>query len=164
MAYLAFVGMGVVVGVVATGLVVMSMMRRSMVVAERCAGGFETVCAAVEREVPAAQGWSFPIESFDMGAKLAAKNGLPSTIGRIRLFFLCNPAVARRVLGDTPKLSAIMPCSWSVYELDDGTVWLAHMNITMMSKVMGGVVGEAMGEVARTDERLLERITAATGS
>jgi len=32
-----------------------------------------------------------------------------------------------------------------------------------LAKVMGGVVGEAMGEVARTDARLLERITAAAG-
>ena len=27
------------------------------------------------------------------------------------------------VLGASPKLSAIMPCSWSVYELADGSVW-----------------------------------------
>ena len=70
----------------------------------------------------------------------------------------CNPKVARVVLGAEPKLSAIMPCSWSVYELTDGTVWVSHMNIGMMSKMMGGVVGKAMGGVAEVDERFLEQV------
>jgi uncharacterized protein (DUF302 family) len=55
-------------------------------------------------------------------------------------------------------MSAIMPCSWSVYELADGSVWVAHMNIGMMARMMGGVVGSSMGEVAATDERFLEAV------
>ena len=102
--------------------------------------------------------WRFPMESFDMSAKLEAKGGLPDNIKRIRLYFMCNPKVARVVLGAEPKLSAIMPCSWSVYELTDGTVWVSHMNIGMMSKMMGGVVGKAMGGVAEVDERFLEQV------
>jgi uncharacterized protein (DUF302 family) len=154
-----FIIAGIAIGAVATAIAVKQMMRKKMVLPERCSGTFEDTCAAIEREVPGAEGWSFPIESFDMGAKLASKQALPESVRRIQLYFLCNPSVAKRVLGDTPKLSAIMPCSWSVYELADGSVWLAHMNIGMMSKVMGGVVGDAMGEVARTDDRLLESIT-----
>ena len=71
---------------------------------------------------------------------------------------MCNPQVAKVVLGANPKLSAIMPCSWSVYELADGSVWVAHMNIGMMARMMGGVVGRSMGEVAATDERFLEAV------
>ena len=62
------------------------------------------------------------------------------------------------MLGDTPKLSAIMPCSWSVYDLDDDSVWVSHINISMMSKMMGGVVGRSMSGVAEDDERFLEQI------
>jgi uncharacterized protein (DUF302 family) len=97
------------------------------------------------------------MESLDMSAKLSAKNALPANLKRIRLYFMCNPGVAKAVLGAEPKLSAIMPCSWSVYELSDGSVWVSHMNIGLMSKMMGGVVGSAMGGVARTDERFLEQ-------
>jgi len=32
------------------------------------------------------------------------------------------------------------------------------MNISMMAKMMGGVVGRSMGEVAKTDERFLESV------
>lgn len=98
------------------------------------------------------------MESLDMSAKLAAKNALPENVRKIRLYFMCNPSVAKTVLGANPKLSAIMPCSWSVYELSDGSVWVSHMNISMMARMMGGVVGSSMGEVAKTDELFLESV------
>jgi uncharacterized protein (DUF302 family) len=154
---------GFVVGVVATVVLVVSMMRSQMVVPERSAQSFDATCEAIEREVPAAEGWSFPMESLDMSAKLAAKNAMPDNIKRIRLYFMCNPKIAQRVLGANPKLSAIMPCSWSVYELADGSVWVSHMNISMMSRVMGGVVGDAMQTVAEADDDFLEKILATSG-
>jgi uncharacterized protein (DUF302 family) len=149
---------GIVIGLILAAIVGVGMMRSKMVVPERSSFSFEETCARVEREVEAAEGWSFPIDSFDMSAKLAEKGALPDNVKRIKLYFVCSPPVAKRVLGDTPKLSAIMPCSWSVYELADGSVWLSHMNIGMRSKVMGGVVGQAMSEVAAADARFMEKI------
>jgi uncharacterized protein (DUF302 family) len=149
---------GIVIGLILAAIVGVGMMRSKMVVPERSSFSFEETCARVEREVEAAEGWSFPIDSFDMSAKLAEKGALPDNVKRIKLYFVCSPPIAKRVLGDTPKLSAIMPCSWSVYELADGSVWLSHMNIGMMSKVMGGVVGQAMSEVAAADARFMEKI------
>jgi hypothetical protein len=32
------------------------------------------------------------------------------------------------------------------------------MNIDLMAKMMGGVVGTSMGEVAKVDERFLEQV------
>ena len=144
---------GLLIAIVAMILV----MRSQMVVPEKSSKSFEATCKAIEEVVPAAEGWSFPMESFDMSAKLAAKDALPANVKRIRLYFMCNPGVAKIVLGAEPKLSAIMPCSWSVYELSDGSVWVSHMNIGLMSKMLGGVVGRAMGGVARTDEHFLEQ-------
>ncbi|HSN54104.1 MAG TPA: DUF302 domain-containing protein [Candidatus Sulfomarinibacteraceae bacterium] len=149
---------GFVVGAVATAVAVVLVMRSSMVVPEPSSRSFEATCEAIEKVVPGAEGWSFPMESLDMGAKLAAKNAMPDNVKRIRLYFMCNPQVAKVVLGANPKLSAIMPCSWSVYELADGSVWVAHMNIGLMAKMMGGVVGSSMAEVAATDERFLEAV------
>jgi len=149
---------GIVVGIFVTVVVVLMAMRSKMVVPERSAKSFEETCEAIEHVVPGAEGWSFPMESFDMSAKLAAKGGLPDNVERIRLYFMCNPKVAKVVLGADPKLSAIMPCSWSVYELTDGSVWVSHMNIGLMSKMLGGVIGRSMGEVAEVDERFLEQV------
>lgn len=149
---------GLVAGVFLTAVTMVLIMRSKMVVPERSAKSFEATCEAVEKVVPGADGWSFPMESFDMAAKLKAKGGLPDNVNRIRLYFICNPKVAKVVLAAQPKLSAIMPCTWSVYELDDGSVWVSHMNIALMSKMMGGVVGSSMASVAEADDRFLSQV------
>jgi len=134
------------------------LMRSSMIVPQRSASSFEETCAAVERVVPAGGGWSFPMPSFDMWQKLADKDEAPDGIRRIRTYFVCKPSIANRVLSDTPKIAAIMPCSWAVYELEDHSVWLAKMNISMMSKMFSGAVAKGMGEVAAADERFMPEI------
>jgi uncharacterized protein (DUF302 family) len=149
---------GLIAGALLMLIAMVLMMRSSMIVPERSSKTFEQTCEAIEEVVPGTAGWSFPIESFDMSEKLAKKNAMPENVERIRLYFMCNPNVAKTVLGANPKLSAIMPCSWSVYELADGSVWVSHMNIAMMAKMMGGVVGSSMGQVAKDDAAFLEKI------
>lgn len=149
---------GVAIGVVVAGLLAKSMMRSKMVVPERSAHSFDETCARVEQTVGDADGWSFPMAAFDMSAKLAEKNALPDNVRRIKQYFVCSPPVAKRVLGDSPHLSAIMPCTWAVYEKADGSVWLSKMNIPMMSKVMGGVVGRSMAVVADAEAGFMAKV------
>jgi uncharacterized protein (DUF302 family) len=149
---------GLVTGIFGAVAAMVVVMRSKMVVPERSSKTFTATCEAIERVVPTSEGWSFPMESFDMSTKLAAKNGLPDNLQKIRLYFMCNPKVARAVLGAEPKLSAIMPCSWSVYELADGSVWVSHMNIDLMSKIMRGVVGTSMAGVAAADRGFLHQV------
>ena len=149
---------GVLVGIVLAGAVMVWMMRSSMIVPQRSASSFEETCAAIERAVPAGDGWSFPMPSLDMWQKLADKDQAPDGMRKIRLFFVCKPSLAKRVLSDTPKMAAIMPCAWAIYELEDSSVWLAKMNISMMSRMFSGEVATAMGEVAAADERFMAEI------
>ncbi len=151
---------GVVLGAAVAAAIGVGLMRTKMVVAGRSGASFEETCERIERVVPAGDGWSFPMPSLDMHAKLAAKGQAPEGIRRIRLFFVCKPALAKRVLSDSPQMAAIMPCSWAVYELEDGGVWLAKMNIPMMARMFSGEVAAAMGEVAAAEERFLAEVLA----
>jgi uncharacterized protein (DUF302 family) len=151
---------GAVLGAVVAAAVGVRLMRTKMVMAGRSGASFEETCERIERVVPAGDGWSFPMPSLDMHAKLAAKGQAPQGIRRIRLFFVCKPALAKRVLSDSPQMAAIMPCSWAVYELEDGGVWLAKMNIPMMARMFSGEVAAAMGEVAAAEERFLAEVLA----
>ena len=95
---------------------------------------------------------------MERGARLTEKGALPDNLKRIKQYYVCNPKIAKTVLGDSPQLSAIMPCTWAVIEKKDGSVWIASMNIPMMSKMMGGVVGQAMGKVATAEAGFMEAI------
>jgi len=74
------------------------------------------------------------------------------------MHFVCKPHHANRVLQVDPSLGAIMPCTWAVYETTEGKVYIAKMNIALMSKMYFGVIGEVMKDVARTEEKMLRKI------
>lgn len=150
--------MGAAVGSVVTALLIVRLMRTRMVVPMASARSFEATCAAVECEVPAAAGWSFPAPALDMFAKLDARGHAPAGLRRIQLYFVCNPSIAGRVLSAAPQMAGIMPCSWAVYERTDGSVWLAKMNIGLMARMFTGAVGTAMGEVAAADEGFMASV------
>jgi uncharacterized protein (DUF302 family) len=155
---------GLVLGVMLTGVLVVWLMRTRMMVPRRSGRSFEETCAAIEAVVPKHEGWGFPRAPFDMHAKLSEKGKHPAGITKIRQYAVCKPALAQRVLGASPFISAMMPCTWSVYELDDGSVWLSKMNVGLMSKVFPGVVRSAMGEVAATEQRMMAEVLAMASS
>lgn len=153
--------LGFVAGVLATVGAVAFLTQQRMVGAAPSSRSFEATCAAVESVVGEAEGWSLPMASLDMMRKLADKGHVPKGLRRVRLFFVCNPGIAARVLGERPEMAGIMPCTWAVYERSNGSVWLAKMNIGLMARLFGGGVGPAMREVAAADERFLGRVLAA---
>lgn len=151
---------GCAAGVAITGTLVLWLMRTRMVVPHRSQGSFEETCAAIERVVPAHKGWGFPIETWNFYRTLESKELVPEGIRKLKVFFVCNAGYAQQVLSDTPAMAGIMPCSWAVYELEDGSVWVSKMNIGLMARMFGGRIRRVMRQVAAADERFLAEVLA----
>jgi len=77
--------------------------------------------------------------------------------GKIKLIKLCRPEYAAKMLSNEASryVSVMMPCSVSVYEKSDG-VYVSSMNMSLMSTVMGGEIGEILGKVAEDDRVILD--------
>jgi len=146
---------GIVAGTLLTGGLVLWMMRTRMVVAQRSQRSFQDTCTAIERTVLAHKGWGFPIDKWNFYETFRKKNQIPDRIERLMVYFVCNSGLAQKVISANPAMAGIMPCSWAVYELDSGEVFVSKMNIGMMSKMFSGIIGETMGTVAEADERFL---------
>ena len=154
--------MGFVAGLVA-GLVLAAAgirfgMPRMMIRARRSRFGVDET---VERIVEAAgrEGWQVP-KVYELHESLE-KHGHP--LGRkVRIVSLCKPPYAQAVLGREAfrRLSGIMPCRISVYEADDGTVWVAQMNTGLMGRMFGRFVGAVMGRVSEEEHRILQGVCA----
>ncbi len=149
---------GFAAGAVLTGAVVLWLMRHRMLVAHRSRRTFEETCEAIEKVVLSHPGWGFPIETWDFHETLARKNVVPENLRRIRVFFVCNAVHASHVLAEDPSMAGTMPCSWAVYELDDGSVWVSKMNIGMMARMFSGVIGKTMTRVAAADAAFLRPV------
>jgi len=149
---------GIVVGVALTLGLGVAIMRSRMVASHCGARTFEDTCSTVEKVVEDAKGWSLPLGSWDANAVLEKKGLVPDNLTRLKFYFLCNAGHASRLLGAVPSLSGMLPCSWAVYELADGTVHVSGMNVGLMSRIFSGVPGQVMQEVARADEAFLAEV------
>ena len=77
----------------------------------------------------------------------------------VRLIDLCEAHHASKILSvdDARFVSVMMPCTISVYEKDDGNIYIAHMNAGLMGKLFGGVVSEVMsGPVTEQQNRFID--------
>ncbi len=151
--------LGCLIGLTMSSATFVWMMRHKMVVATRSERTFEETREALEAAVAAAKGWALPVDSWDLYERFRRKQLVPERFSRLKIYFLCNSALASRVLSTVPVMAGIMPCSWAVYELDDGSVWISRMNIGMMALLFGGVVGEMMREVEEADREFLTSAT-----
>jgi uncharacterized protein (DUF302 family) len=89
---------------------------------------------------------------------VAQKNLVPEGFINLKVFFVCSAGHASLMLSETPSFVGMMPCSWAVYEMADGSVWLAKMNVGLMSKMFSGVAGTMMRKVGQADDRFLAEV------
>ena len=147
-----------VTGLILGGIVFVYLMRRFMMAAYKIEGTFDEVNEAIKKVIPQFDGWSFPISEWQFHKSHLSKNLTYDNIKDMIMYFVCKPAHANKVLRINPALGAIMPCTWAVYETTDSEVYIAKMNIALMSKMYFGVIGEVMREVAATEKEMLKKI------
>jgi len=135
-------------------------LRSKMIVATELPLKFEDAERRIVEKVPdVVPGWGMPIPELDFVAALAKRGHKAEGIRRAKIFFLCNPSYASRVVGAEARMIGMMPCHWALYETDAGRVFLSKLNIPMMSKMLGGPVGAAMQTVGRDEEQIIRALT-----
>lgn len=112
----------------------------------------KTVDTIVENSKSA--GWSVP-KVYDFRKVLLSKGS--EDVGNIKVIKLCNANLAETMLSsdDSKFLGAMMPCSISVFEKDDGHTYIASMNMGLMSHMFGGEVGDTLSMVSHSHEKIL---------
>ncbi len=83
---------------------------------------------------------------------------MPDDIKNIMVYFVCNAKLANKVINANNAMMGIMPCSWAVYEKENGEVYIAKMNIGLMSKLFTGAIKDMMLEVEATEDRMFKKI------
>ena len=151
--------LGVLIGFIIGVFLVCWAMVKFMIIKIKLEGfSFEQANNAIKQVIPSFKGWGFPIEEWQFYKSQLSKGLKYENITNMVIYFVCNPAYANKMLRQFPYFGGIMPCSWAVYETKEGDVFLAKMNIKMMSYIFPGIVGKIMKEVAKTEEEMLAKI------
>ncbi len=159
-ARILFLVLGIVIGVVLslgiTAVYVRNNADQLMITVGESKFDFQTTIDEVNASVIAADGWK--VAGFMNMTKSLASHGYE--INQAVIFEICNPDIANEMLADEDNLwmVAMMPCRIAIYEKSDGKVYVAGMNMELMSKLFPGDIGDAMEQVAADDVEMLEDI------
>jgi len=149
----------IILGLILGMLAVAFIMVKYMIVTIYIPGkNFREVDAKIQEVIPQFEGWGFPINAWEFYKSQISKGFKYENIKNMKIHFVCKPAHANSMLRRYPYFGGIMPCSWAVYETKDGKVYIAKMNIGLMSMIYPGFIGKIMKDVAKTEKEMLARI------
>lgn len=155
---------GALAGAFLTAAIILFTMRGFMIKKIKMNAPFEEVCSRLETAVGKVPGWGQPLPGWDFHGAVS-KTRQFRTLARKKIYFVCKAEYASRIVEKFHHMGAMMPCTWSVYENDKGEVFIAKMNIGLMSKVFfGNIIGRTMGRVAREERQILEELQRLTAS
>ena len=144
--------LGFIIGVLVFMLMAFSAMPALMLKTKESKLGFNETVESLQASIEE-NGWVISTV-MDMN-KSMSKHGVEFG-PRVKLIKLCKPDYAKSVLASNRDVSVMMPCTFSVWESDDGKVYLSRMNMSLMAKMFGGNVAKVMGgKVVKDEEKIL---------
>ncbi len=151
---------GALAGVAFSAIGGIKLMQTKIAIDIKSPKSFKDACVAIENVIPqfADEGWGFPFEKWDFYGVFKNRDLVPEGIKNIVVYFICNARLANKVINANNAMMGIMPCSCAVYENDKGEVYIAKMNIGLMSKMFSGDIKEMMLEVEETEKRMFDKI------
>lgn len=129
-----------------------------VVVEDASTSDFPTTLRQLKEQL-AADGWNIVAE-IDLGSRLAKKGvEIPGGLVILELTSGKN-AVPLLKRDETRHVSALMPCSVSVYGMSDGRVMISRMNAGMMAGMMEPGIAQVMQKSAAQLDQSIDRALA----
>jgi uncharacterized protein (DUF302 family) len=78
----------------------------------------------------------------------------------VKVLELCHPDHSYEILNRSEEkiVSSMMPCRISVYEKEDGSVWISRMNSGLLAKPMSPVIRKTMSAAAADVEEIIAEV------
>ena len=147
---------GLVLGLIIMAFMVKIMMPKMMFATYKSKLDFDETISSLE-ESAKKNGWTIP-EIRDLQQDYI-EEGLED-MTKVKILYFCNAQGGYNILKDDDykKMSVMMPMGVSVYEANDGQVYIAAMNIGFMSMMFSGSVRKVLQEGGENFRKSIENI------
>ena len=114
--------------------------------------GLEETAARIQHNIKDA-GWS--LSGLRSPSNTIRRMG--ATVPNVLLIEACSPDYSKPIIRDrdTRILSILMPCTITVYEGDDGKIYIGLLNTALMGQLFGRMVANVMGMVAEDQKKFI---------
>jgi uncharacterized protein (DUF302 family) len=140
-------------GIAVTFIFGVIFLRHSLINEYQSKLGFEETVAALGTEAKATKGW--------LVRKPSCSLPQPKDKTKITAMKLCHAKYASDLLDDenSRKVSAMIPCTFAVYQKSDGKTYISRMNVSLLGSLLGGKSGKIFpGKVTPDQEKMLETV------
>lgn len=150
---------GILIGIVSgmiLGLLIAFFISPSLMFREdNYSKDFETTVAKLEKVIEE-KGWKTPVV-HDLQATMK-KFG--KDVRSVKVLEICHPDLSYEILSRSEEkiVSSMMPCRISVYEKEDGSVWISRMNSGFLAKPMSPVIRKTMSAAAADVEKIIAEV------
>lgn len=116
---------------------------------------FEATVAKLEKEIEE-RGWKTPVV-HDLQATMKK---FDKDVRSVKVLEICHPDHSYEILSKSEEkiVSSMMPCRISVYEKEDGSVWISRMNSGFLAKPMSPVIRKTMSAAAADVEEIIAEV------
>jgi uncharacterized protein (DUF302 family) len=150
---------GIIIGIIAglaLGLLIAFFISPSLMFREdKYSKDFDAAVADLEKVVEE-RGWKIPaVHDLQSTMKKFGKD-----VSGVKILEICNPDLSYEILSrDGEKIvSSMMPCRISVYQKEDGSVWISRMNSGFIAKPMSPVIRKTMSKAAAEMEEIIAEV------
>lgn len=150
---------GILIGTlagIALGLLIAFFLAPSLMFRENIHGNdFDATVAKLEKEIED-RGWKTPVV-HDLQATMKKFN---KDVRSVKVLEICHPDLSYQILSQNNEkiVSSMMPCRISVYEKEDGSVWISRMNSGFLAKPMSKVIRQTMSAAAADVEEIIAEV------
>ncbi len=145
---------GLVLGVIITGIIGWNMMPGMMLHETASPYTIEETVSKI-KENALSKGWI--VSNVKPLHKSVLKHG-GGELAPVMLINLCQANHAYNILKEdgNKKISVFMPCTISVYQKTDGKTYIGTMNASLLGQMFGGTVAEVMKDVSVDQQGFIE--------
>jgi uncharacterized protein (DUF302 family) len=146
---------GLVIGILVTGLLVYTMAPRVMMLESESKYGFDQTVEAFIAEVENA-GWKV-VGQHDMKSTLA---NFGHDILEVKIIEVCSAKYSAAILklDDERIVSPLIPCRIAIYEKSDGKTYIGRMNSPLFGRMFGGVISDVIDQASIITEQMIQKI------
>jgi uncharacterized protein (DUF302 family) len=144
-----------VVGILATGILVYTIAPRVMMLESESKYGFDQTVEAFMAEVENA-GWKV-VGQHDMQGTLA---NFGHDILGVKIIEVCSAKYSAAILklDDERIVSPLIPCRIAIYEKSNGKTYIGRMNSPLFGSMFGGVISDVIDEASVITEQMIRNV------
>lgn len=128
-------------------------LRHSLIYEYQSKLGFEETVATLSTKAKSTKGW--------LVRKPSCSLPQPKDKTKITAMKLCHAKYASDLLKNenSRKISAMIPCTFAVYQKSDGKTYVSKMNVSLLGSLLGGKAGKIFpGKVTPEQKKMLQGI------